>query len=88
MVTCLERAYLFALLRVIFKCVFVTFPCGVLRQVWNLIVWISDLCHLTYFVSKQPMFLIKEALPLIIFSLNLNSLFFLTELLLFAMFDM
>ena len=29
--------------------VFVTFPCGILGQVWYLIVSIPDLCHLTYF---------------------------------------
>ena len=32
-----------------FYCVFVTFPCGVLGQVWYLIVSIPDLCLLTYF---------------------------------------
>ena len=33
---------------VMFKCVFVTFPCGILGQVWYLIISISDLCHLSY----------------------------------------
>ena len=47
-VTCLERAGLLALLYVMFSCVLVTFPCGVLCQVWYLIVLIPDLC-LTYF---------------------------------------
>ena len=37
------------LLFVMFNCVFVTFPCGILRQVRYLIVSISDLCHLSYF---------------------------------------
>ena len=32
-------------------CVFVTFPCGVLGQVWYLIVSIPDLCLLSYFDS-------------------------------------
>ena len=32
-----------------FNCVFVTFPCGVLCQVWYLIVSIADLCQLSYF---------------------------------------
>ena len=36
---------------VMFNCVFVTFPCGILGQVWYLIVSISDLCHLSYFVE-------------------------------------
>ena len=29
--------------------VFVTFPCGILGQVWYFIVSIPDLCHLSYF---------------------------------------
>ena len=33
---------------VMFNCVFVTFPCGILGQVWYLIVLIPDLCHLPY----------------------------------------
>ena len=37
------------LLFVMFNCVFVTFPCGILGQVWYLIVLIPDLCHLSYF---------------------------------------
>ena len=28
---------------------YVTFPCGILGQVWYLIVSFSDLCHLSYF---------------------------------------
>ena len=31
------------------KCVFVTFLCGILGQVWYLIVSIPDLCPLSYF---------------------------------------
>ena len=42
-VTSWERASLLALLYVIYSCVFVTFPCGVLGQVWDLIVSIPDL---------------------------------------------
>ena len=34
---------------VMFDCDFVTFPCAILAQVWYLIVWIPDLCHLYYF---------------------------------------
>ena len=37
------------LLLVMFHCVFVTFPCGILGQVWYLIVSIPDLCHLSYY---------------------------------------
>ena len=45
-VTCWERA---DLLYVMFNYVFVTFPCGILGQVWYLVVSIPDLCHLSYF---------------------------------------
>ena len=34
---------------VVSNCEFVTFPCGVLGQVWCLIVSIPDLCTFTYF---------------------------------------
>ena len=37
------------LLFVMFNCVFVTLPHGVLGQVWCLIVLTPDLCHLSYF---------------------------------------
>ena len=49
-VTCWERADLLARLYVKFSCFFVTFPCDVLGQVWNLIVLIPDICLLTYCV--------------------------------------
>ena len=45
-----EIANLLALLCVMFYCVFVTLPCGVL---WYLIVSISDLCLLTYFYEIE-----------------------------------
>ena len=49
-VTCWERANHLALVCVlIFH--FPTFPCGVLGQMWYLIVSISDLCLLNYFVG-------------------------------------
>ena len=48
-VTCWERADLLALVCGV-SCEFVTFPCGILGQVWYLIVSIPDLCILTYFV--------------------------------------
>ena len=38
-----------ALLYVMFSCVFVTFPCGILGQVWYLIISNPDLCLLPYF---------------------------------------
>ena len=34
---------------VMFNCVFVTVPCGILGHVWYLVVSIPDLCHLSYF---------------------------------------
>ena len=34
---------------VMFNCVFVTFPCGILGQLWYFIVAILDLCPLSYF---------------------------------------
>ena len=46
--TCWERADLLAL-DLVFNCVFVTFPCGILGQVLYLIVLIPDLCQLSYF---------------------------------------
>ena len=45
-VPCWERVDLLAL---VFD-VFVTFPCGILGQVWYLIVSIPDLCRLPYFI--------------------------------------
>ena len=47
-VTGWEAADLWALF-VMFYCVFVTFPYGILGQVWHLIVSIPDLCRLSYF---------------------------------------
>ena len=42
-VTCWERAGLMALVNF-----FVTFPCGILGQVWYLIVSFPDLCLLSH----------------------------------------
>ena len=36
---------------VMFNCVFVTIPSGILGQVWYLIVSFPDLCHLSYFLT-------------------------------------
>ena len=47
-VTFWERADLLALVCGVF-CEFVTFPIGILGQVWYLIVSIPDLCTITYF---------------------------------------
>ena len=48
----------FWLLFVMFNCDFVTFPCGILGQVWCLIVLIPDLCHLPYFLITCCVFVI------------------------------
>ena len=37
------------LLFVMSNCDFITFPCGILGQLWYLIVLIPDLCRLSYF---------------------------------------
>ena len=47
MVYCWERADLLALLYVMLYCVFVTFPCGVLGQVWGKLtsfhqIWLNE----------------------------------------------
>ena len=55
MVTCLEKAVLLALLYVMFSCVFVNFPSGVIGQVWYFIVSIPDLCLLPYFQSRAAL---------------------------------
>ena len=47
-VTCWEKADILALVGDVY-CIFVTFPCGILGQVWFLIVTFPDLCHLFYF---------------------------------------
>ena len=52
-VNCWKGADLLALVGDVY-CIFVTFPCGVLGQVWYLIVSFPDLCHLScfYFCRK------------------------------------
>ena len=51
-VTCLEKADLLALVGDV-HCIFVTFPRGILDQVWYLIVSIPDLYHLSYSVQSN-----------------------------------
>ena len=48
--TCWERADLLALVGDAY-CIFVTFPYGILGQVWYLIVSFPDLCRLSYFYT-------------------------------------
>ena len=47
-VTCWERADLLALVCDVFTCVFITFPCGILGQVWYLTVSFPDLGRISY----------------------------------------
>ena len=47
-VTCWERTGLLALVGDHYF-IFVTFQCGILGQVWYLIVSCPDICHLSYF---------------------------------------
>ena len=72
MVTCLERTDLLALVCEISIC-FVTFPCGILGQVWYLIVSIYDLCHLSYFTVLSDFFFINLKLFSGIFHLSAIS---------------
>ena len=48
-VTCWKSAGLLALIGDVYC---ITFPCGILGQVWYLIVSFSDLCCLSYFVQE------------------------------------
>ena len=64
-----ERTDLLALLHVMFSCGFVTFPYGVLCQVWYLIVSIPDLCLLSYFVLVET---VKRRAALISYSNSLT----------------
>ena len=52
-VTCWEGAGLLALICDVLLC-FITFPCGILGQVWYLIVSIPDHCRLSYFQKIIP----------------------------------
>ena len=45
-----KKADLLALVGDVY-CIFVTFPCGILGQVWYLIVFIPDHCRLSYFYA-------------------------------------
>ena len=47
----------------VFNCVIVTFPFGILGQVWYLIVSIPDLCPLSYFHTVRIVLHILAVLP-------------------------
>ena len=52
-----EKGLTFWLSFVIFDCVFVTFPCGILGQVWYLNVSIPDLCQHSQFKKENTLLL-------------------------------
>ena len=52
-VTCWERADFLALVGDVY-CIFATFPCIILGQVWHLIVSFPDLCRLSYIEYHVP----------------------------------
>ena len=45
---------------VMFNCVFVTFPCGIMGRVWYLIISVPDLCPLSYFDEDISLINSKE----------------------------
>ena len=55
---------LLAVLYVMFSCVFVPFTCGILGQVWYLIVLIPDICLLPYFSNLYNASSHRKILPL------------------------
>ena len=69
-VTCWERADLLALVGNVYR-IFVTFPCGILGQVWYLIVSFPDLCLLSYYKCTKH----KSKLKYFIFLNCLGVLF-------------
>ena len=50
-----RKGLTFWLLCVMFSCVSITFPCGILGQVWCLVVSISDLCLFPYFNNRNKL---------------------------------
>ena len=68
-----SSAGLLALLYVMFSLCFVTFPFGVLGQVWYLIVSIPDICllpyfeHCTYCISKIQLLNVEPATKISLF---------------------
>ena len=76
----LSRLFI-AVLCVMFNC-FVTFPCGMLSQVWHLIVSIPALCRLSYFQpyklldkSSFPVYKIMQSMWRIRIECKTNKIF-------------
>ena len=57
-VSCWERADLLALVDDVY-CIFVTFPCVILGQVWYLIVSFPDLCLILTIIFRQILEIVK-----------------------------
>ena len=53
-----ERADLLAHVGDVY-CIFVTFPRGILGQVWYLVVSFPDLCYLSYFYLSRVNYILK-----------------------------
>ena len=51
-VSCWKTTVLLALIGSVY-CIFVTFPCDIMGQVWYLIVSMPDLCRLSYFYGGR-----------------------------------
>ena len=81
-VTCWERADLLALVGDVY-CIFVTFPCGILGQLWYLIVSFPDLCRLFYFYLDfllYPLFSFHSYEKLLKYARKKNGVLTLTRL--------
>ena len=68
-VTCWGKVDLLALVCDVY-CVFVTFPCGILGQVWYLIISFPDLCHLLTLPTRDPYEPMNEIVLLITYALK------------------
>ena len=55
---------------------FVTFPCGILGQVWYLIVSFPDLCHLSYFYNLWGLLILKLTHRHFLMTLSCNMYIF------------
>ena len=68
-VTRWKRGDLLALVGDVY-CIFVTFPCGILGQVWNLTVPFPELCRLSYFVLNDKFIIFDNLRVDLVFWLN------------------
>ena len=68
-VTCWEGDDLLALVCDVY-CIFATFPCCILGQVWYLIVLFPGLCHLAYFDVNLCHYTVRANVSLLAFSMD------------------